>query len=368
MARALSPTLIRLPSLDALPGADLLRRWKDTLIGCLPRRLRRWLALRNPLLVVVPEGDDATLWRQLGDEREPIGGLDLRTGGPLSSVVAGGTKGSRGAWRETCLELPAPQVLSRTVVLPVQVKDNLRQVLGYEIDRLTPFKPVEVYYDARVRGTSARGTKVDVQLAVCRRDEVADWLDRLREAGSPASRLSWAGAWPGANLLPPELRPRPRRFGSWLGRLLALCLLLLLAAVLITPIWQKTRELETLTGELRRVRIAAQEVEQVRDDLERARLGSVAVLERKREQPRMTDLLRELTDLLPDGTWVQTLNYREGEVDIRGESNQATALIGLLEQGPGISEVSFRSPVMQVAATGQERFHISFQYSRPESP
>ncbi len=116
------------------------------------------------------------------------------------------------------------------------------------------------------------------------------------------------------------------------------------------------------------MRIAAEEVQQVRDDLERARLGSVEVLQRKREQPRMTDLLRELTDLLPDGTWVQTLNVRDGAVDLRGESTQATALIGLLEQGPGISQVTFRSPVMQVGGTGQERFHIAFTYSRPEAP
>jgi general secretion pathway protein L len=103
----------------------------------------------------------------------------------------------------------------------------------------------------------------------------------------------------------------------------------------------------------------------VRDELERARLGSVEVLNRKREQPQMTDLLREVTDLLPDDTWVQTLNYRDGEVDIRGESAQATALIGLLEQGPGISGATFRSPVMQVAQSGKERFHIAFTYSRP---
>jgi general secretion pathway protein L len=62
---------------------------------------------------------------------------------------------------------------------------------------------------------------------------------------------------------------------------------------------------------------------------------------------------------------VQTLNFRDEEADIRGESDQATALIGMLERGPGIAAVRFRSPVMQVASTGQERFHISFQYTRP---
>ena len=85
----------------------------------------------------------------------------------------------------------------------------------------------------------------------------------------------------------------------------------------------------------------------MREALERARLGSVAVLERKRDYPQMTELMLELTELLPDGTWVQTLNYRDGAVDLRGESTQATALIGLLERGAGINNVTFRSPVMQ---------------------
>jgi len=362
MARSISLTNLRLTNASSLPGGGLLKRWRARLLRCLPHGLRRRIALRNPLLIVIPNGDDAELLRQLGDEREPIGGLDLRTGGLLSAVIGASPKQG---WRETCLELPAAQVLHRSVALPVQVKDNLQQVVSYEIDRLTPFQVADVYFDTRIKGTLARGTKLDVSLALCRRDRVADWLERLREGGSPASRLSWDGAWPEANLLPPQERPRRSRFGSWMSGLLWACSLLLVLAVLASPIWQKTREQETLTGELRRVRIAAEEVAQLRDDLERARLGSVEVLQRKRGQPRMTDLLRELTDLLPDGTWVQTMNYRDGEVDIRGESTQATALIGLLEQGPGISAVSFRSPVMQVASTGQERFHIAFTYSRP---
>ncbi|WP_058553854.1 PilN domain-containing protein [Thiohalocapsa sp. ML1] len=352
---------LRLSAPGAVPGGALLQRWRAGLLACLPRALRRWLAARSPRLVVQPAGDDALLLLEIGDEREPVGGLDLRTGGTLLSAL---TRPPKHPWRETWLELPAAQVLLRHTTLPTQVKDNLLPVLGYEIDRLTPFSAPEVYYDARVVGSLARGTKLDIELAVCRRAAAADWLERLREGRAPASRLAWAGAWPGANLLPREQRAKPPRFGSLMTRLLAGLVLVLVAAVLISPLWQAERAAASLETELRQVRRIALEVEEVREALERARLGSVEVLNRKREQPRMTDLLRELTDLLPDGTWVQTLNVRDAEVDIRGESNQATALIGMLERGPGISAVRFRSPVMQVATTGQERFHISFEYSR----
>jgi general secretion pathway protein L len=355
---------LRMPTLSAAISGDLFKSWARTLLHCLPRPLRRYLALRRPRLIVQPRGDDAELMRELVDERETIGGMDLRTGGSLVANVGG----AKQAWVEVVLELPSSQVLVRDVNLPVQVRDNLRRVVGYELDRLTPFKPEDVLFDVHAAGTVARGAKVRAELAVCRRDVVADWLDRLREAGAPASRLTWTGAWPGANLLPVTERPKQPRIGSWLTMGLLALVLGLSVATLVTPLWQRGKQQVALDRTLAKVRIQAEEVGQVRDALEQARLGSVEVLNRKRGQPRMTDLLREVTDLLPDDTWVQTLNYREGEVDIRGESSQATALIGLLEQGPGISGATFRSPVMQVANTGKERFHIAFTYTRPSEP
>lgn len=356
-------SLANLRPLGSVVASGWLLRWRRHLLHCLPATVQRWVALRYPKLVVRPHGDDADLLLQVGDEREPIGGADLRTGGPLSALLA---QPSRQGWRETWLELPARHVLLRNTSLPAQVRDKLHQVLAYELDRLTPFPAAEVYFDARILGPVARGAKLRVEVAVCRRDDVSDWLERLREGRSPAARLTWEGAWPEANLLPAAERPRPSIAGTLLTQLLVVFVLLLLAAALITPLWQRQQTQEALDTELRRVRSAAVQVEDVREELERARLGSVEVLNRKLEQPRMTDLLKELTELLPDGTWVQTLNVRDGEVDIRGESNQATALIGRLESGPGISAVRFRSPVMQVATTGMERFHISFNYSGPQ--
>jgi general secretion pathway protein L len=307
-------------------------------------------------------GDDAELMIDLLGDREPVGVLDLRTPGPVSDAISG----PRQRWTATVLELPETEVLVRSTMLPLQVRDSLGRVIGYEIDRLTPFRAEDVYYDVRACGTAAQGSKLRVELAVCRRDRAAEWLERLGEAGMPATHLRWRGAWRNANLLPPSERPRQSHLGILTTTLVVAGIFTLLIAVLISPIWQRQQEHEALQRELRTMRAAAEQVNSVREQLERARLGSVEVLQRKRDQQRMTNLLRKLTDLLPDNTWVQTLNYRDGDVDIRGESGQATALIGLLEQGDGISQVSFRSPVTQVGGTGGERFHIAFNYKRPE--
>jgi general secretion pathway protein L len=260
-------------------------------------------------------------------------------------------------------------VISRRVSLPSQVRNNLSQVVGYEIDRLTPFRADQVCYDAHALDRQPTGDKIAVELVLCRRDQVAPWIERLRQAGAPVDCVTWQGAWPGANLLHPSERPRQGTRVFSATRLLFLLVLLLAAAALAGPIWQKNRTLEELDARMADLAARADEVYQLREAIERARQGSVAVLERKSQQPRMIDLLRELTDRLPDETWIQNLDYREGDVQIRGESAQAAALIGLLEDAPGVKDVAFRSPVVQVAATGQERFHISFTYSRgPEEP
>lgn len=352
---------LRLPAL----GSSVAARFEHLrlrMLNCLPRRPRLWLASRHPDLVILPHNERAEVFLDVMGERQLISAIDLQS--QERALALGAAR--KQPWRRTLFELPADVMLTRRLQLPAQVRDHLRQVLTYELDRLTPFNSQQVFFDARV--LTSHGSKLDVELALCPREQATAWLEHLANSQLPVSTLTWAGAWPEANLLPPQARPRPKLAPLLLKWLLLLLVLSLIAAVLITPLWQRHHQQERLTQELRRVSAQAEQVSQVREALERARLGSVAVLERKREHPRMADLLLELTDLLPDDTWVQTLNYRDGEVDIRGESGQATALISLLERGPGISNVTFRSPVMQVAASGSERFHIAFKYQSRSAP
>jgi general secretion pathway protein L len=288
--------------------------------------------------------------------------LDLAGLTPLPAMVAGGGKELP---HRTVLRLPGEAVLTRRASFPAQVRDKLHQVIRLELDRLSPFSADQVVYDFTPLPGAKGDTRIAVELALCRRDRVADWVRRLAEAGSPIDQITWEGAWPKANLLPADERPRHRRPLINAVRLLVLLILLLLVAAVATPLWQKSRLLETLDTEVNKARSQAIQVDEVRKSLEQARQGSTVVLQRKWDEPHVLDLLRELTDSIPDDTWVQSLEYQNQEVQLRGESGQATALIGLLEEAPGIDGVSFRSPVTQVARTGKERFNLAFTY-KPE--
>jgi general secretion pathway protein L len=150
-----------------------------------------------------------------------------------------------------------------------------------------------------------------------------------------------------------------------MGKLFAALVLLLAAAALLSPIWQMQRMRDTREAQISELKARADQVNQTRTALEQARRGSAAVLQRKLEQPRMIDLLLELTERLPDNTWVQNMDFRDGEIQIRGESTQATSLINLLDEAPGITDVAFRSPVVQIRGSDRERFQISLKYKRP---
>lgn len=333
--------------------------------ACLPAVLRRALRLRQrTLLITVTDATTAQLTLIAGEDSEAVGALDLDSSAPVPERVL-----SQCRKFPHCIQLriPAAAVLTRGVSLPAQVQSNLPQVMRHELDRLSPFQADDVMFDYVLLPTSApQPARITLELALCRRDRVTDWLTRLNSAGAPVDRIDWAGAWANANLLLPELRPRRRSRPFGFTQSLLMAALLLAVATLLTPIWQKTRHAEALDAELRRVRAQAVTVDEVRQELERARASSLAVLRQQQEQPSLLALLLELTERLPDDTWIQTFEYDHGRVDLRGESAQATALIARLEQAPGIAEVAFKSPVTQIARTGKERFNLSFRVVKEE--
>jgi general secretion pathway protein L len=350
----------RLASGDAWGLERRYEQGRAALIGCLPARLRGVLAHRDRRVIIEPLGSTARFALQSGDALEPLGELALEVGGLVPEVG----RDPHARPPERVLMMPPDLILTRTVSLPAQVRANLGQVVRYELDRLSPFQSSEVLFDFAARPAAKGAPRVQIDLALCRRDLADTWIKRLREVEMPIDRISWVDAWPGANLLPAGERPKRSLEILTPTRLLWAGVALVLLAILVGPLWQRHRIAATLEDLVQRARVEAIAVDDVRQELERARLGSTAVLQQKWDAPNILAMLNELSERIPDDTWIQTLDYNNGEVELRGESGQATALIGLLEQAPGIDEVAFRSPVTQIPQTGKERFNISLRFSR----
>jgi general secretion pathway protein L len=346
-------------------GAELhlLRLWRDGLLSCLPPALRRRLAPEQTRMYLMPEANTANLVLTKGEQFEPAGECPQQDVDCVHAALSRYASAKPQLW----IKLPKDAVLTRTAAFPAQVKQNLKQVIGYEIDRLTPFRSDQVFYDFRIQRSGSPGPNLIVEIAVSPQDRVQFWASLLRESGMRLYGVDWEGAWEQANLLPVAQRPKPARARMWAARLLALFVVFLAAAVLISPLAQKREAAILLEKQADDLRFQAGRVTQLRTKLDQTRQSAELVLAEKQSYASIVELLKDLTDHIPDNTWIQNLDYDKGEVQLRGESTQATALIGLLEEMPGIDEVRFRSPVVQIAAKGKERFHISFRYTEPQA-
>jgi general secretion pathway protein L len=107
-------------------------------------------------------------------------------------------------------------------------------VLGFEMDRLTPFRAEEVYYDHRVLGRDAAAGTIDVLLAVARREIVDARLAQMRELGVSVQgvqvREDAPRAGPALDVLPTGQRgerekPQERRLKQGLSPARSLLLL-----------------------------------------------------------------------------------------------------------------------------------------------
>ena len=143
----------------------------------------------------------------------------------------------------------------------------------------------------------------------------------------------------------------------------------LLAAALVSPLLQKQAWVETLNADVVKARRQANQVMDLREEVQQTLASARYVLDRRLQTRPVVDVLKEVTRLLPDDTWLQQLELKVDKLQLRGESAQALGLIGRLEASPLFQEVVFLSPVVQVPGKKQERFHLSARVTEvtPES-
>jgi general secretion pathway protein L len=91
---------------------------------------------------------------------------------------------------EVGISLATTHVLRKRLKLPLAVEENLPQVLGFEMDRHTPFKSDQVYFDYRIIGRDAKAGQLDVQIVLAPRPAVDEMLALAKSWGA-----SVQGVW-----------------------------------------------------------------------------------------------------------------------------------------------------------------------------
>jgi general secretion pathway protein L len=241
--------------------------------------------------------------------------------------------------------------------------ENLREVLGFEMDRYTPFNAQETCYDFAIVGTDPNAKRVTVDLAVTTHDAVNRVFDVAKLLDMEPACIGLAAA-PGSkdasfNFLPAK---QPKVHGPvWRGftAIVALGLAILLANAIYLPIKVKQDAVRLSDERLVQARAQAIETDRLKEKFDQLLERSSFVYRQKHALSRVTELIDEVTRLLPDDTWLLQFDLKEGTLRITGYSSKALSLLELLETSQMLRGVRFTSPVALDARLGLDRFALT---------
>ncbi|MGK9418327.1 type II secretion system protein GspL [Pseudomonas cedrina] len=258
------------------------------------------------------------------------------------------------------LLLAPDAVLMQTLQLPPAAARNLSTVVGYELDRFTPFDPDQLYFVARQERRTP--THLQVTLVAILRERLDQMLNECAALGLHPHAVdvdTSAGTPMGIDLLPVPLRPRQRPRGKGLQRSLPwLCGALLIAAMLL---WldDRQRVLDAMQHSVREQKAQVAEVQTLRQQLLNTRGAAQYLIRRKAAQPPLAALLNELTACLPSDTWLDQLEVNDGaDVSFSGQSAKASALITRIKACHSLENAQFEGVIQPDAQTGKDQFSL----------
>lgn len=342
--------------------ASWVRWWLDGLAWFLPQFLRHRAPGAGEQLHVAADASGRLHISDTGSGGIAVAPLLPDGELPAAGAIPEAVREAIGKECEIILLLPAAMTLSQRLRLPVAAAPELRQVLGFEVERRTPFRQEEVYFDHRELAHDRKAASLEVEFRLVPKSAVDPLLDTLRSWGLAAHRIDTAdarGRPAGWNLLPRALRPAATGYGHSLARALAaLAVVLLLTNLYLSPL-HKALQAGVLERKLAIHAQATARLQALRAEYATLRARSNFVAGRRNQRPPVIALLAELTRLLPDDSWLERLSLEGDELQLQGQSSKPAALIQQIESSAYFDKTQFRAPITRNDRTLRDHFHIS---------
>ena len=345
--------------------------WGKELLDLVPRSVKNWMAEDIVQVLVDVDGDQARLYLCGANEQQELGQFDSALDAQdnvesLRASIAAAIATQTPKTITTVVKLSEPHTLRREVFLPLATEPTLNEVIRFEMDRLTPFKAEQVAYACQVIERVPEREKLKVELTIVRRDFLVKLLNRVSEFGLSVSAVHGSRDIEGArlgspNLLPDDLKPAMGSLWSSRNRVLGGMLLMVLLLTVTFPIYRQTANIETLQAEIAAISSDAKRASKKQQLLVTLLEGQEVLVNKKNQNPAKLEIIRALTEFLPDDTSVSKLEINDKTVSVQGESLKASILIETLEQISLFKNVEFGSPVTRNSSSGMERYEIRLQ-------
>jgi general secretion pathway protein L len=298
------------------------------------------------------------LRRRKGVESE-LGRFTLDEAGILAM------RGLSASRQPVLLRLLPDMLLERDVVLPLAAERDVESVLGYEMDRNTPFRSEEVFWAWSTVQRDAGRARLHLRLSAVPKGDLKPILAALEQTGLSIAQLearSSSGALRMINLhLKRSNQPRWKRPTTLIA--VAVCTLLVVATAVL-PLVLQSLEREAIEQKLAELRPRVAQAEALRRaDQVKGADADVFATERARVG-NVLQVLATVTDILPDNTFLTDLSLHEGRLGLEGQSGAAARLIAALSNDPVIHNPVFSAPVTRLDGSRNDQFSIRAEITR----
>jgi general secretion pathway protein L len=338
---------------------DFYGWWISQVSECIPQRWRQAASARQDALVIRPIGPlgsdlravSVSIWSKGRETQFDQIGLTLHDFANLP----------RPTHLPVVIELADDDVLAKTVILPLATERDLAQVLGFEMDRETPFSADELFWGYRIAERNRQRGQLTVHLRLITRASITPLLNALAEAGISPKHAKIIGGPDNGMSLPLQDTDQPTRASTthilrWAA---AAVFAVLAVSAIAAPFVRQARDLAVLDRQIAAGRAAAAQAEQLRGDISRL-TGAGNLIKNERAaagDPLAT--LAALTGMLPDDTYLTELQQQQNKVVFGGRSAAASRLISAVAAGSQLRNPTFVAPVTRMEAAHTEVFTIS---------
>ncbi len=272
------------------------------------------------------------------------------------------------------LLLHSKQALKKTFSLPVAVQENLYQVIGYEMERYTPFNAEQLYYSIQIVNRRVEHHQLDVELIFLTKKKLHRYYQDLQNWGILVDVVRYddmENAYPyrrlDYNLLPEALQTNAINYTKRMNHFFAGLFSLFLIVSIVTPFWLQNQILEELDTKINTAKKRASEVDKIQAEIDAGLELANKAQDLKEKMPVMLNIILELTQLLPEKAWLKSFEYSTDKIQLQGSAISASSLINLLESSEHFSKTSFVSPITQDKTTGVDQFQLETHIKINES-
>ncbi|MEG1681370.1 MAG: PilN domain-containing protein, partial [Stenotrophomonas sp.] len=265
--------------------------------------------------------------------------------------------------------LPASAVLRKPLRMPAAAEARLREVLGFEIDRQTPFNAIQVHYDVRLLQRRGDG-QLDTELVVAPRPLVDALLgpgEAWQQQLDGVDAVDAEGMPLGVNLLPMTMRRQRHDPMRRLNRLLLIAGLVMLVLGAWQLLENRRAAAARLSAQVDATAVRARAVAAQRQQLQDLVDGQQFFTAQRAQQASATEIINELSQRLGDDTSLEKLSIEGGRMQLIGMSSSASSLVSKLE-GSRLWKTPSLTGVLQAGqGAGRERFTLTAELRGPNT-